>query len=582
MINLEVPVLTVKQRIFLPQDFTFRTWEDLEPFFKNLLDRKIKSVVDLEKWLAERNELEDYLSEDSAWRYINYTRNTEDPKIREEYLYFINSIKPHMAPYANALDKKLVDSPYRKDLQGDAYHIYLRSAENDISLYREENIPLMVEVEEKAQRYAEIQSQMLITYKGEEYTLQQAAKYLRDPNRKVREEVYNKILERRAKDVKELDDLFDELVKLRHQIALNAGFKNYRDYKFRALGRFDYTMEDVHDFHDSVREYIVPLAVRFLQKKAGELGFEILRPYDIDADMPGQSALEPYTDSEDLIQKSVSTFRDLHPSLGRYLEIMDEKGLLDLDSRKGKAPGGYNYPLDESGLAFIFMNASGKLRDMVTMMHEGGHAVHSFLTRNLHLSAFKHTPSEVAELASMSMELLTMDYWSRFFPDKGNLVRAQQEHLQGIIDSLPWIATVDKFQQWVYTNPGHTVAERHEAWKQTFMEFHPTGIDWSGYEKHMGAGWQRQLHIYEVPFYYIEYGIAQLGALGVWKNYKQNAETGLRQYLTALKLGYTKGVPDIYQEAGIRFDFSGPYIKELAEFVSAEIESLAEAQEQEA
>jgi oligoendopeptidase F len=580
MINLEVPVLGVKQRIFLPQDFTFSTWEDLEPYFKDLFDRKISSVVDLEKWLADRNELEDYLSEDSAWRYINYTRNTEDEKIKEAYLYFINSIKPHMAPYSNALDKKLVESPYRKELKGDAYHIYLRTAENDISLYREENIPLMVEVEEKAQRYAEIQAQMLIKYKREEYTLQQAARFLRDPDRSVRQEVYDKIVARRAKDVKELDELFDELVKLRHKIALNAGFENYRDYKFRALGRFDYTLEDVHDFHNSVREYIVPLAVRFLQKKAAELGYPILRPYDIDADPPGQSPLEPYEDSEDLIRKSVATFKALHPGLGKYLEIMDEKGLLDLDSRKGKAPGGYNYPLDESGLAFIFMNASGKLRDMVTMMHEGGHAVHSFVTRNLHLSAFKHTPSEVAELASMSMELLTMEYWTKFFPERSDLVRAQQEHLQGIIDSLPWIATVDKFQQWIYTNPEHTVKDRHAAWKEIFMEFHPAGVDWSGYEKHMGSGWQRQLHIYEVPFYYIEYGIAQLGALGVWKNYKQNPEKGLTQYLSALKLGYTKGVPDIYQEAGIRFDFSGPYIQKLADFISAEIESLADAQEQ--
>lgn len=558
----------------MPEDFEFSTWEDLKPFYEELSSRRLNTVQDLENWMADRNELEDYLAENAAWRYINYTRNTEDPKIRESYLFFINSIKPNISPYSNELDKKLVNSSLTKELKGDAYRIYLRSTQNDIDLYREENIPLIVKVEEKAQEYAEIQAAMTIEYKGEELTMQQAAKYLKDPDREVRKEIYDKVISRRAQDFERLDSLFNELVKLRHQIALNAGFKNYRDYKFKALGRFDYTIEDVYQFHESVKEEIVPLAGIILENKKKQLGLDSLRPYDLDAEPAGQKALVPYTNSQELVEKSITTFSKLNPTLGSYLSIMDEKGYLDLDSRKGKAPGGYNYPLDEVGIPFIFMNASGKFRDMVTMMHEGGHAVHSFLTRNLKLSAFKHAPSEVSELASMSMELLSMDQWDTFFDNKNDLKRAKREQLEGIIDSLPWIATVDKFQNWVYTNPEHTAEERSAEWTRIFEEFHTDMVDWTGYEKSRSKSWQRQLHIFEVPFYYIEYGIAQLGALAVWKNYKENPERGLDMYLNALKLGYTHSVPDIYKEAGIAFDFSRPYIRQLAEFLKKELEEL--------
>ncbi|RYD74444.1 MAG: M3 family oligoendopeptidase [Sphingobacteriales bacterium] len=544
------------------------------PFYKDLAEREIHSDTELKKWLADRNELDSYLGEDAAWRYINYTRNTEDSTVKENYLFFINEIKPKIAPYSNTLDKKLVDSPFINLLEDKAYHIYLRSTQTEIELYREENINLFVQIEEKAQQYAEIQSQMSISYNGEEFTLQQAAKFLKDADRNVRKEVYDKIVERRAQDVDKLDQLYTELVSLRHEVAKNAGFENYRDYKFKALGRFDYTIEDVFSFHQSVREEIVPLASHLLEIKRKELGVETLKPYDLDGEPEGQKPLEPYKTSRELLDKCIETFSNLHPALGKYLQIMDEKGLLDLDSRKGKAPGGYNYPLDESGVAFIFMNASGKFRDMVTMMHEGGHAVHSFLTRNLHLSAFKHAPSEVSELASMSMELITMDYWNHFFSDEKDLIRAKKEQLEGVIESLPWIATVDKFQNWVYTHPSHTIDERHDAWQEIFMEFHPEGVDWSGYEKNVRIGWQRQLHIYEVPFYYIEYGIAQLGALAVWKNYKENPEKGLTHYLEALKLGYTRSVPEIYEAAGIKFDFSLSYIQQLASFLKSELQAL--------
>jgi len=574
MINLEVPTIQIKKRHYLPQEFDLKTWDDIKPFYEELNDRQINSVTELEKWLTERNELEDYLAENVAWRYINYTRNTEDQDVRDRYLFFINQIKPQISPFANLLDKKLLDSPYQHELKSDAYFIYLRSTRNEIELYREENIPLIVQTEEKAQEYAEIQAAMTIEYNGQELTMQQAAKYLKSSDRNLRKEIYAKVIARREQDIEKLDNLFNDLVKLRHQIAINAGFENFRDYKFKALGRFDYTIEEVYHFHESVKNEIVPLSEIILENKRKTLGLDVMRPYDLDAEPAGQEPLKPYETSEELIDKGIKTFGKLNESLGNYLSIMNEIGYLDLDSRKGKAPGGYNYPLDEVGIPFIFMNASGKFRDMVTMMHEGGHAIHSFLTRDLTLSAFKHAPSEVSELASMSMELLSMGKWDTFFENRNDLVRAQREQLEGIIESLPWIATVDKFQNWVYTHPEHTVEERSNEWVNIYKEFHPKSVDWTGYERYMAKGWQKQLHIYEVPFYYIEYGIAQLGALAVWKNYKENPKKGLEMYLNALKLGYTRSVPEIYKEAGISFDFSLPYIKQLAIFLKNELEQL--------
>ncbi len=574
MVNIERPHIEIKPRIYLPADFDFKTWDDLEPFYEELKTREIKNGQDLRKWLIDRNEVEVFLSEEGAWRYIHYTRNTEDETIRSRYQFFINEIKPKVAPYSNDLDKKFIESPFLNELNEEAYHIYIRAVKNELELYREENIALYVKSEEKSQEYADLMSQMTIDYQGHEYTLSQAARFMKDPDRNVRREIFEKTKARKMQDAAKLDDIFTELVKIRHQIALNAGFNNYRDYKFKALGRFDYTMDDVYKFHQSIKDEIVPLVDELTEKRKEELNVDTLRPYDLDVDTSGKPALQPYKDSDDLIQKTVECLSKLHPVLGEYILIMNEKGYLDLDSRKGKAPGGYNYPLDEVGIPFIFMNSSGKFRDLITMLHESGHAVHSFLTRNLYINAFKHSPSEVAELASMSMELLSMDYWNVFFKNEDDLVRAKEEQLSGIIEILPWIATIDKFQNWAYTHPEHTLQERNAAWIEIFEEFYPPLVNWDGYEDYKAKRWQGQLHIFETPFYYIEYGIAQLGALAVWKNYEENASKGLEQYLSALKLGYTVPVPEIYKTAGIAFDFSRDYIHELSQFIRTELESL--------
>jgi oligoendopeptidase F len=375
-------------------------------------------------------------------------------------------------------------------------------------------------------------------------------------------------------DRDKLDRLFNKLIELRNQVGQNAGFDNYRDYMFKAMGRFDYTPQDCFDFHDAIATEVVPFLTEFADSRKGKLAVDKLRPWDKAVDEEGKPPLEAFDGGEDLLDKGIEVFNQTDAYLGECLTTMKKMDRLDLVSRKGKAPGGYNYPLAETGVPFIFMNATSTLRDMVTLMHEGGHAVHAFLCDNLELNEFKSTPSEVAELASMATELISMDQWHIYFPNEEDLVRAKREHLEQLIETLPWVATIDKFQHWLYENPKHSVDERIDSWNAIFEQFSDNTTDWTDLELNKSYLWQRQLHLYEVPFYYIEYGMAQLGAIAVWKNYKEDNNKGLEGYMKALKLGYTATIPEIYKAADIKFDFSRAYIKELMTFVKSELNSL--------
>ena len=549
----------------------------LKPYFQDLQDRSISSAAGLQQWLADLSELDAVISEDASWRQIRMTTDTTNSAYEEAFTYFVTEIEPPMKPYSNALNRRLAESPYLNDLDKAQYFPYLRNIENSIALYREENIPIQSELSVLAQQYGVISSKMTIEYEGREYTLQQAARFLQNPDRAVREEVFRKIVARRSEDVDTLNNLFDELVKRRQQVAHNAGFANYRDYKFRELGRFDYTPEDCFRFQEAVREHIVPLQALLIEQRRKRLGIDKMRPWDGDAEPAGTQPLHPFKDGSELSAKAETVFSELNPFFGQCLDTMKEMNRLDLDSRIGKAPGGYNCPLAETGVPFIFMNAAGTMSDVITMMHEGGHAVHSFLSHPLKLSAFKEYPMEIAELASMSMELFTMEHWDVFFPDEAELKRAKIEELERIITVLPWIATIDKFQHWIYTNEGHTVAERDAAWMDILKEFSTGLVDWSGFETYRANFWQKQLHLYEVPFYYIEYGIAQLGAIAMWRQYRANKEGALSNYMKALSLGYTKTLKELYDTAGIRFDFSPAYVAELGQFARAALGEMGVA-----
>jgi oligoendopeptidase F len=566
-------ILEKAGRNYLPKDLNI-DWDTLEPIFNELLAREINSVTGLEKWLKDKSEIEAALEEDFAWRYIKMSCDTANEDLVKSFQYFAIEIEPKIAPIGNDLNKKLVDSPFVKDLDQDKYFVYLRGVKKALELFREENIPLQTELQVEQQKYQGITGAMSVTLKGQEYTLEQAANFLKDLNRETRQNAWENITTRRLEDKDKLDELFNKLKGLRHQVAQNAGFDNFRDYMFQALGRFDYTPQDCFDFHDAIAKVIVPVLAKQGEERKNLLGLDRLKPWDTEVDTSGKAALKPFESGAELIDKSIICFNKLNPYLGSRLEIMKENGLFDVESRKGKAPGGYNYPLAESGAPFIFMNSANSFRDLTTMVHEGGHAVHTFLTADLELNDFKHCPSEVAELASMSMELISMDHWDEFFKDEVELKRAKRYQLKDVLKTLPWVAVVDAFQHWIYTHPDHTSAQRTQAWTEIFNRFGANFVDWSEHQEALENLWQKQLHIFEVPFYYIEYGIAQLGAIAVWKNYKENPEKGLANYMEALKLGYTKDMKTIYRTAGIEFNFSADYIQQLIDFVKEELQKL--------
>ncbi|GAA4921657.1 M3 family oligoendopeptidase [Mucilaginibacter defluvii] len=562
-----------KTRKYIPADLEIK-WENLEPVYNELVDRPINSVEELEQWLRDRSELEAALEEDFAWRYIRMTCDTTSEELLQNFQYFATEIEPKTAPYSNKLNEKLVNSEFVNDLDDDKYFIYLRGVRKALELFREENIPLQTEIQIEQQKYQGITGSMSVHIGDKEFTLEQASALLKGTDRVLRQEAWEKITARRLQDKGKLDELFDHLRSLRHKVALNAGFENFRDYMFQALGRFDYTPQDCYEFHAAIETEIVPILREQAEKRKEALGLETLKPWDVDVDTSGKAPLKPFKDGDDLIEKSIQCFSNINRYLGERLEIMKDNGLFDVESRKGKAPGGYNYPLAETGAPFIFMNSANTFRDLTTMVHEGGHAVHTFLTADLELNDFKHCPSEVAELASMSMELISMDNWTVYFDNDKDMKRARRDQLIDVLKTLPWVAVVDQFQHWIYTNPDHTAEQRREAWIQIYEPFGAGFVDWSEHPDAEANLWQKQLHIFEVPFYYIEYGMAQLGAIAVWKNYKENPEKGLQQYLDALKLGYTKTIREIYETAGIKFDFSASYVKELAEFVRSEMEKL--------
>lgn len=561
-------------RNYLPTDFIVTTWELLEPYFKEMANRTISSKSELEQWLQDVSELEAAVSEDACWRQIKMTCDTTNKELEDAFTFFCMEIQPKLQPYADKLNRKLIDCAFTKELNAEKYFTYLRSVKKSIELFREANIPIQAELSVMQQQYGAIAGKMTIEVNGKEYTIQQSAKFLESHNRNLREEVYVKIQKRRLEDTETLHNLFSQLVEKRHQIALNAGFENYRDYKFVEMGRFDYSKEDCYAFHEAVKLHVVPLVKKIYESKKAKLQLETLKPWDTEAEPEGIKPLQPFETGKELAEKTKKCFNKLNPFFADCLQKMEELGHLDLESRKGKAPGGYNCPLAESGAPFIFMNAAGQMSDVTTMVHEGGHAIHSFLSHNLELTAFKEYPTEIAEVASMAMELFSMNHWQSFFDNEDDLKRAKEHQLERTISIFPWIAMIDKFQHWVYENPKHSIEERTSTWLSLVKEFGTGVIDYSGIEHFLAISWQKQLHLFEVPFYYIEYGIAQLGAIGLWMQYQNNPQQALNNYIQALQLGGTKTLPELYAAAGLKFDFSPLHIKTLMDFVNNEMEKI--------
>ena len=551
-----------------------QTWEDVEPTFTQLLQRPIHSVQDLSTWISERSDLEAQLGETISWAYIQLSADNQSQSANQRYQYVIREILPKLDPLDQALNKKLVESPYLNQLDEQRYEIYLRNIQASVDLFQEENVALNTDVQLKTKEYARIFSQMMIGMDGKQMTLQQANTILEEPNRQRRRNIYHKINRRILQDTAQLDQLFDELLQNRHAIACNAGMENYRDYAFQELGRFDYTPSDCHDFHQAVKAEVLPILNELYLTRKQNLKVAQLRPWDLNADTAGQAPLHPFKDTNELLHKGIQCLEQVHPEYAQIIRLIQKNGFLDLASRPGKRPGGYNMPLQATRMPFVFMNATNSLGDLRTFMHESGHAIHFFLTRDYPLLFDRKFTFEVAELAAMTMELLTMDHWHLFFPNEADLRRAKITQLEHVLKVLPWIATIDQFQHWLYTHPNHTQEERRAKWTESFHAFTPGVLDYSSLEQYIENLWHKQLHLFEVPFYYIEYGFAQLGAIALWRQYRENPEQAVAAFTRAMRLGNTRSIREIYAEAGIRFDFSQEYVRDLGTFVRGEMEKL--------
>jgi len=554
-------------RRFLPADADMGRWEEIEAIGKRLAERRIDSPQALERWLEDRGELTSAIWEERTKRYIAMTSQTDDPERERAYLSFVQEIEPKVKMLSHRLDEAYLRDPHRAALPA-RYRLLDRSVENRVALYRDENIPLQVKEAELETEFQKVSGAMTVRYRGEERTLAQMAKFLEEPDRETRRESWELVAHRRLADRDAFEDLFDRLRELRQQIAANAGLESYRDYVFRAYERFDYGPDDCRRFHDAVEAHFVPLAERLYRERATLLNVDPLRPWDTDVDPLNRSPLQPFAQTTDLLDQTETIFRRVDPELGDQFAFMREQGLLDLESRKGKAPGGYQADFTERRWPFIFMNAVGLDRDIRTLLHEGGHAFNAIAAREEPMAEYRHPPMEFAEVASMGMEMLSAPHLGAFYPDQADYRRAYRERLEGIVRIFPWIATVDAFQHWVYENPGHTPQERRSAWVATYHRFQRR-IDWSGYDEELNYHWHRQLHIFLHPFYYIEYGIAQLGALQVWLRSRSDYPGAVARYREALALGGTRELPALFEAAGARFAFDdstvGPLAREMAE-----------------
>ncbi len=564
-------------RTFVPADLDPAVWDDLEPLFQTLHDRELDTSEALERWLTDYSELSAVVSEAGARRNIDHACHTDDDAIEKAYLHWVEQISPKLKPWGNRLQQKYLDAPALAELDPGRYDILTREWHAAASLFREANVPLQTRVTKLNSAYDKLIGDMLVEYDGKTQTLQQLARYQEVTDRPVREATWRLSSERRLEDREKIDELFQQMFELREEIAANADCENYVDYAWKSWQRFDYTPEDCHKFADSIEAVVMPRVSQLDEERKSELGVESLRPWDLAVDPRGREPLRPFPaeDTERLLSGCRGIFEHINPSLAEDFSQLQPGRNLDLASRKGKRAGGFQSSLTESKQPFIFMNAAGLQRDVDTMLHEAGHAFHyQWASRAEPLVFLQHAPLEFCEVASMSMELMGCDHYGEFYASPDEAARAKRKQLEGIIRFFPWMATIDQFQHWVYTHPGHGVAERHAAWDDIFGRFTSPGLDWSGLGDAFTTRWHAQLHLFHIPFYYVEYGIAQLGALQLWNEYKRDPRAALMGYRNGLTLGGTRPLPELFSNAGLRFDFSRETLEPLIEAVSSELEAL--------
>lgn len=570
----------VRASDIVPAGLDATEWDSLEPLYRALIARDLRTASDLERLVLDRSELDAAASEAGAVLYINMTCHTDDKAAVEAYLAFVEHVQPRLKETGFELDKKIASSPFAADLDRRRYEVLLRDTRVGVEIFRPENVPIETDLTKLEQEYSQTCGAMTVNFRGEEKTLPQMARYGEEVDRATREEAWRCVAERRFRDHGTIEQVYCTMIDLRQQVAANAGFANFRDYAFKAKRRFDYTPDTCHAFAAGVEAVCVPALRRLNADRAKALGLSSLRPWDLQVDVKGRPPLRPFEGAIELVDRTKRVFNRMDPSLGTLFASLcgtgndpGNGGCLDLETRRGKAPGGYQSNRDRIRRPFIFMNAAGVQRDVETIVHEAGHAFHSMLSRNDPLLAYRsEIPLEFAEVASMSMELASHGYLDEFYtpPDAA---RAMRVHLEQVVTLLSWVAVVDQFQHWIYTNKGHSVADRHAKWGELNTRF-GAAVDWTDLEVFLNTAWHRVLHLFGVPFYYIEYGIAQLGALQVWINYRKDPARAIADYKRALALGGSRPLPELFSAAGLRFDFSPAAIERLWGEVESELARL--------
>ena len=561
-------------RRIVPSVVDLGDWCEVSPIFDLLAQRlsRAGTLPELELWLRDWGELTAALDEAQARRYIAMTCHTESVEAERAYRQFVEQVEPPAKKRHCDLERAYLGHPLRPSLPGVRYGIFDRNTVNHVSLFREANVALESAESRLGQQYNKLSGSMTVTFRGEEKTLVQMGRHLEDTDRLAREEAWRLVAERRWQDRDRFESLCDDLVALRSRMAGNADCGDFRGYAFRKLGRFDYTPEDCERFHEAIEQEVMP-ALRVLQQERREhLGLGSLRPWDLAVDPMNRPPLRPFETVDGLLAGAQRIFDRLDSGLGSEFRSLQGLRLLDLGNRRGKAPGGYLQPLSESRQAFIFMNAIGVQRDVETLTHEAGHAFHALAVRDEEFQPYRGAPIEFCEVASMSMELLANEFVEEFYPAP-EARRARRHHLEGVLNFFPWMAAIDAFQHWVYTHPGHSREDRSTAWQRLMDRFGGT-VDWTGLEDFRSTQWHRQLHLYLYPFYYVEYGIAQLGALQVWANYRRDPAESLAAYRAALALGGSCSLPELFATAGCRFDLSRKTLAPLIRLVREELARL--------
>jgi oligoendopeptidase F len=552
-----------------PSAFAKASWDDVAPYFDDLAARPLEPST-IEAWLAEWSRLEELVTEAASRAMIAYTIDTSDREKEADHLRFSTEVLPKMEERSVELARRLVESGHSTPELATT----LARFRTQIEIFRDENVPIFAELEEHSTRYQRITGSIMVEWEGVELPLPHLQPYLKSPDRAVRERAFRAASLPYIQRRDELATLFDRMYQLRMRAARNAGFANFRDYIFPAKFRFDYTPADCERFHEAIEQTVTPAVERVMEARRKRLGLDVLRPWDLAVDPYREKPLRPFSDASELAGKAQRVFERIDPLLGREFQTMIDEGLLDLESRKGKAPGGYCETLHFHGRPFIFMNAVGLVEDVMTLLHEAGHAFHAFAAHRLPLIWQRHPGSEAAELASMSMELLATPHLTQpvgYFTAQ-DARSAWLEHLEDILLSLVHIASVDAFQTWIYTSgQGGNADARDAAWLRIRSRFE-RGVDWSGLEQERLARWHRQLHIFMYPFYYIEYGIAQLGAVQVWRNSLEDPVRAVARYREALSLGAVQTLPEIYRTAGARLTFDVDSIAELVQLVERHID----------